>query len=81
MTSGTRKSVIKRRRGENRRYVRGKQTGFPRGQGKGKEWTSILGPTDATITYRMDKPGPIAQHREFYPVINCNRKEYEKEYV
>lgn len=37
-----------------------KQTGFPRGQGKGKEWTSILGPTDATITYRMDKPGPIA---------------------
>jgi len=32
---------------------------FPRGQGRGKGGTIILGPTDATITYRMDKQGPI----------------------
>ena len=37
-----------------------------------------------TIIYRMGKQqGPIVQHRNYiqYPVMNHNRKEYEKEYM
>ena len=36
-----------------------------------------------TIIHRVDKQGPIVYYRELiqYPVINHNRKEYEKEYV
>ena len=36
-----------------------------------------------TLTYSMGKQGPTVEHRELYSVsiINCNGKEYEKEYI